>query len=96
MHEVTRGDLTSAAPATAVLLRADSTDTCARVALVAQPPVHAWLTDARGTVLADAPPSLTPLLGARGPICVRQGSAMTLHLEGTGPWAARYVAWATP
>jgi hypothetical protein len=95
MHEVARGDLTSAGPPP-VLVRAERADTCARVSVVAEPTVHVWLTDARGTVLADAASTRDASLGARGPVCVRQGSAIVLHAEGSGRWAARYVAWATP
>jgi hypothetical protein len=107
MREVARGELASAASSdnaagVAPLVQAAATDTCARVALVAAPQVHAWLTDARGTVLADVPSAEDTSIAPRGPVCVRQGSDITLHLEASaadkasGAWVARFVAWASP
>jgi hypothetical protein len=100
MHEVARGDLTGIAGTSArEIVRAEATDTCARLALVAQPPVRAWLSDARGDVLAEAPDAGEASLGPRGPVCVRKGDAITLHLEASEPSkvsAARFVAWASP
>jgi len=96
MRETARGELTSSQCLAPLVVRAEAADTCARLAVAAQPAVHAWLTDARGDVLADVPKMSDGSLAPQGPVCVRKGDAITLHVEGTGTWTARYVAWATP
>ncbi len=95
MRETARGDMTGSSPPP-VVASADAADTCARVALVAEPPAHAWLTDKRGTVLADVAKAEDTALGPHGPVCVRKGDAISLHVERTGPWSARFVAWGSP
>jgi hypothetical protein len=97
MREVARGDLEGGpTPVTSPLARAEAADTCVRVAFVAAPPAHAWLTDARGDVLADAPSTGDATLAARGPVCVRRGDAVTLHVESSAAWRGRFVGWASP
>jgi hypothetical protein len=66
------------------------------VAIAAQPAVHAWLTDVRGDVLADAKGMSEGTLATGGPVCVRKGDAVTLHVEAAGGFTARFVAWASP
>jgi hypothetical protein len=96
MREIARGELTNgtfpAVPASRLLVRAGA-DTCVRVVLAAQPAIHAWVADGRGDVLADLPSTTD---AAVGPVCVRKGDEITLHLETTAAWAARFVAWASP
>jgi hypothetical protein len=102
MKEVARGEISSEAPPfTRVLVRADGADTCARVAFLAGPPVHASLTDARGDILADVPSTTDTPLGTRGPVCVRRGDTITLNVSNASNpngsvWLARFVAWSSP
>ncbi len=97
MREVARGDIASDSPSpTRVLARANGADTCTRLAFVAEPAVFASLLDDRGNVLAAGSPATDAAIGTRGPICVRKGDAVTLRVEGTPPWALRFVAWASP
>ncbi|MGO9709792.1 MAG: hypothetical protein ACLQBL_13065 [Polyangiaceae bacterium] len=97
MREVARGELSSdKPPPTRQLLHADAADTCTRVAIVAQPALHLALKNGRGDLLADVPSSTDTPIGPRGPVCVRKGDAVTLSAEGSGPWVARFVAWASP
>jgi hypothetical protein len=97
MREVSRGDLTSEAlPPTHLVVRADTADTCARVALAAEPAVRVSLTDGRGDVLAQAGSLADGAIAAHGPVCVRKGDTITLNVEATAPWAVRFVAWASP
>jgi hypothetical protein len=98
MHEVARGELSEKTLSSAQLFGSDAADTCARVAIAASTaqPVHAWLTDARGDVLADLPAAADATFGPRGPICVRKNDRVTLHVDANGPWVARFVAWASP
>ncbi len=100
MREVARGeiagDAADAKSATRVVARADDRDVCVRVTLVARSAVHAWLTDSRGDVLAEERDALDATLGARGPVCVRKGDAVTLRVEAGTPVVARFVAWESP
>jgi hypothetical protein len=97
MHEVARGDLASDSPSPARdLVRADGADTCTRVAFAAQPAVRASLVDGRGNLLAEVSSATDAAIGIHGPSCVRKGDAITLRVEGTPPWALRFVAWASP
>jgi hypothetical protein len=99
MREAARGDLASPVPPSAAareIVRADAGDTCARVVFVVQPPAHVWLTDAHGDVLADVASTADSPLGAKGPVCVRRGDAIALHVDAAVPWTGRFVAWASP
>jgi hypothetical protein len=64
--------------------------------MVARPAAHAWLADTRGDVLSDAAEATDATLGARGPVCVRKGDVVSLHLESKTPFVARFVAWQSP
>jgi len=88
--------LASAPSAARLLVRADDGDTCVRVALVAQPALHAWVTDERDNILSDVSSATDTSIALRGPVCVRKGDSVTLHLAGDGIWAARFAAWASP
>jgi hypothetical protein len=96
MREVARGDLTTAGGSADRSIAQAGADTCVRVAMAAQPAVHAWLADSRGNRLTDEPDASSALLGALGPVCVRKGDAVTLHVEAHAPYVARFVAWASP
>ena len=98
MREVARGEVvpSDAGVVAREIVRADEQDVCVRVTLVAQPAVHAWLTDTRGDVLADARSVEDASLGTRGPVCVRKGSRVSLHIEASGAFVARFVGWTSP
>jgi hypothetical protein len=97
MREVARGELSSDGPSTPrILARAEGADTCVRVAFVATPAVHASLADSRGDVLADVPSASDTALAPHGPVCVRRGDSISLHLDAPGSWRVRFVAWASP
>lgn len=96
MREEARGELASDGPRASPILRAETADTCLRVALAVEPPAHVWLTDARGDTLSDEPKATDAALAPHGPVCVRKGEAVTLHVEGPRVWSARFVAWASP
>jgi hypothetical protein len=103
MREAARGEIagdaagaTNATTATRVIARADDRDVCVRVTMVARPAAHAWLADTRGDVLSDAAEATDATLGARGPVCVRKGDVVSLHLESKTPFVARFVAWQSP
>jgi len=98
MREVTRGEIvpSDAGVVAREVVRADEQDVCVRVTLVARPAVHAWLTDTRGDVLADAKSAEDASLGTRGPVCVRKGSRVSLNIEASGAFVARFVGWASP
>jgi hypothetical protein len=98
MRSVASGELSSLSPpasAAPLLVRADDGDTCVRVVLVAQPELHAWITDGRDDILSDISSATDTSIAPRGPVCVRKGDTVTLHLAGEGPWAARFAAWAS-
>jgi hypothetical protein len=97
MREAARGEIvTASGAAERSLVRADLADACVRVTLVAQPAVHAWLTDTRGDRLTDVNDATSALLAPLGPVCIRKGDAVTLHVEAQAPHAARFVAWTSP
>jgi hypothetical protein len=97
MHEVARGELTSAdAAADRPIVHAEAADTCVRVVLASDPPAHVQLRDTRGDVLFDAPNAADTPLGPRGPVCVRKGDSVLLHVEPPAPRALHFVAWASP
>jgi hypothetical protein len=79
-----------------VVARAGERDACVRVAFEASAPVLAKLVDAAGNVLAalDAP-AQDGVLGARGPVCVRKGDAVSAVAAGPdgGASSVRWVAW---
>jgi hypothetical protein len=82
-----------------VLVRAGDRDACVRVAFDASAPVSAKLMDTEGHVLAslDAP-AMGGVLGARGPVCVRKGDAVSAVAAGPdgGVGTVRWVAWQSP
>ena len=81
------------------MARARDRDACVRVAFEASAPVLAKLLDTGGHVLATLEaPATRGVLGARGPVCVRKGdavSAVAAGLDG-GATSARWVAWQSP
>ena len=93
MHEVARGDVV--APDT-TLVHAEAADTCVRVIVASDPPAHVQLRDTRGDALVDTATAADTPLGPRGPVCVRKGDAVVLHVEPPAPRALHYVAWASP
>jgi hypothetical protein len=95
MREVARAEVTGPR-ASSEIVRADARDACVRVAYVASAPVHARIEDAGGAVLAERAPDTDGLLGARGPVCVRRGSAVRVTFEGATDAKVRFVAWAAP
>jgi hypothetical protein len=82
-----------------VVARARDRDACVRVAFDASAPVLAKLLDTEGHVLAslDAP-AMGGVLGARGPVCVRKGDAVSAVAAGPdgGAGSVRWVAWQSP
>lgn len=97
MREVARGEIVAASGAAdRSIAKADAADTCVRVVLAAQPAVHAWLTNARDVRLADVSDATNTLLAPLGPVCIRKGDTVTLHVEAHAPYGARFVAWASP
>jgi hypothetical protein len=93
MHEAARKD----AAADAVdLVKADTRDTCVRVAFAASAPVTAKLVDHAGNVLAASEsPGTEGVLGAHGPVCVRKGDVVRAVADAAGVHV-RWVAWESP
>jgi hypothetical protein len=97
MREVARGEIVAAGGAVERgVVQAGPADTCIRLALAAQPPIRAWLTDGRGDRLAEVNDATRTLLAPSGPVCARKGDTITVHVEAHAAYAARFVAWASP
>jgi hypothetical protein len=93
LREVARGDADDRHPRREIARAAQ--DMCVRVAFAADGAVHASLVDAKGATLADAGPGTSGALAPAGPVCVRSGDSVSLVLEASPPFRARYVAWAS-
>jgi hypothetical protein len=96
MREITRR---SSAEDAVELLRADSGDTCVRVAFAATSPIVAKLLDGNGEVLTTVGPAPEGALGERGPVCVRRGEVIRAIAVDAGRAHVahvRWVAWQAP
>jgi hypothetical protein len=92
MREVARKEGASDA---VELVKAETRDTCVRVAFEASTPVAAKLVDRAGNVLATTDgPATDGALGAHGPVCVRKGDVVR-GVADAGGAAVRWVAWET-
>ena len=81
------------------LTRAETHDTCVRVAFEASLPVVAKLFDSEGNVLASTDaPATEGILGPRGPVCVRRSDVISAMAGGSeaGAPRVRWVAWQAP
>jgi hypothetical protein len=70
-------------------------DLCVRAVFAADAPVKASLTSSSGDRLATLDPSASATLGPRGPVCIRHGQTLTLHLEQPSR-RVRWVVWGAP
>ena len=96
MHELTSFEAMGEQHLKRELVVATDRDVCVRVLFAAKTAVHAWLEDARGTVLADGEPAESGVLGTHGPVCVRRGGAVVLHVESKAPARIRVASWSAP
>lgn len=79
------------------VLRAPTTDACARVLFAATNKVTAELVDAKGTVVVPAGEArLEGGLGDRGPACTRRGGTLTARFTGPERARVRLVVWSSP
>jgi hypothetical protein len=70
-------------------------DGCARLVFVAEKRVLVVLEDGAGTKLSEVDGAQEGLLAARGPVCVRRGTAVFARIEADAPVRVRFVAWGT-
>jgi hypothetical protein len=75
------------------LARADSGDTCFRVAFESTEPVVASLVDSSGATLATSSEQDEGLLPPDGPVCIRKGNALRAAAEGAVGSRVRWVAF---